>query len=383
MVTQKRYYEDAYETIFEASVLSCQKGKKFYEIVLDETAFYPEGGGQPSDIGELGGVKVLEVHEKNDEIVHFCDGPLEVGQKVIGKLDWDRRFDFMQQHSGEHILSGLIHQYYGYDNVGFHLGSETVTIDFNGMIGEDGLRNLEQKANEAVWKNVETQITFPDQETLHHLEYRSKKELNGAVRIVAFPGADICACCGTHVHRTGEIGLIKILSSQKFHDGVRLELVCGNRALHYVQDVFAQNHAISILLSAKERQTAAVVQKLHDEFAQAKFRIGKMEETAFAQKAQELKGKGNVVIFEDGLTSEGVRKMASAILETCGGWCAVFSGEDGQGYKYCVGTPQGDMRQLVKEMNEKLNGRGGGKPDFLQGSLQAKRKEIENFWDER
>lgn len=382
METKKRYYKDPYEAAFSARVLSCEPAGESYRVVLDETAFYPEGGGQPSDHGTLGAVQVTDVHEKDGIIVHTCTGPLEVGAQVDGAIDWARRFDFMQQHSGEHIVSGLIHQRFGYDNVGFHLGAEVVTIDFNGMISPASLVELEEQANEMIWRNAASVITFPSREQLDQLDFRSKKELTGQVRIVEFPGADVCACCGTHVARTGEIGLIKILSCQKFHSGVRLELVCGRRALHYVQEVFRQNSATAVLLSAKERQTAAVVRKLHDDFAQAKLRISQMEQDAFARKALELAGAGDVLLFEDGLTADGVRRLASAVLEQCGGRCAVFSGDDAQGYKYCVGKSGGDVRALVKALNQQLNGRGGGKPDFAQGSVQTGRSAIETFFRE-
>lgn len=380
---QRLYYSDSYLTAFQARVVSCQEGKKGFAIELDQTAFYPEGGGQPSDTGTLGAVEVTQVHEKDGAIIHYCTGPVEVGQTVNGRIDWTRRFDFMQQHSGEHIVSGLIHQMYGYDNVGFHLGSDTVTIDFNGMISQAGLQEIETKANEVIWSNVALEITFPDAETLKTLEYRSKKELSGQVRIVRVPTADVCACCGTHVARTGEVGAIKILSCQKFHDGVRLEMVCGRRALSYFQTIFEQNHRNAVLLSAKMCQTAQVVQKLHDDFAAAKAHIGDLEETVFSQRAAELEAQGDVLLFEAGLSADSVRRLASKVVKSCGGRCAVFSGTDAEGYKYCIAENGGDLRSLVKDLNSLLSGRGGGKPDFAQGSVQAARAQIQEFFQNR
>ena len=181
--TKKLYYEDVYKKEFTAKVLECRESKKGYEIILNQTAFYPEGGGQPSDTGILGGINVKEVHEKDGELIHYTDGPLEVGMDVIGKINWGRRFDLMQQHSGEHIVSGLVHEAFGYDNVGFHMGSDVITIDFNGMLDEEQMAEIEAKVNQIIWENQEVEIFYPTEEELKNLDYRSKKELSGWVRM--------------------------------------------------------------------------------------------------------------------------------------------------------------------------------------------------------
>ena len=380
MDTRKLYYDDPFLTRFQAQVLSCSSGKKGYEIILDRTAFYPEGGGQPWDTGLLGGVRVLEVHEKEGVILHYTDAPLTEGAAVEGVIDWDRRFDLMQQHSGEHIVSGLVHAAYGYDNVGFHMGSDVVTIDFNGELTWDQLMEIEQKANRYLWEDHPIEISWPGPEELHTLPYRSKKELTGAVRIVGFPGADLCACCGTHVARSGQVGLVKLLSCQKFRDGVRIELLCGGRALAHLSKIKEENDRTSTLLSAKVLDTAGAVRRLYDECQQLKERCAELESRWFTQRAGELAGAGDVLLFEEGLSPDGVRRLADAVLSVCGGRCAVFSGGDVQGYKYAVGLPGGDVRPLVKELNTALNGRGGGKPEFCQGSVQAGRAEIEVFF---
>jgi len=380
METEKLYYEDSHKKRFQAKVLSCRRSPRGWEAVLDRTAFYPEGGGQPGDTGALAGVRVLDTHEREGEIVHLCQGPLPVGETVEGSLDWDRRFSLMQQHSGEHILSGLVHARFGWDNVGFHMGADMVTIDFSGPVTWQALMELEREANEKIWANLPFQITYPSPEELKSIPYRSKKELTGQVRIVTVPGVDVCACCGTHVERTGEIGLIKIFSCQKFHEGVRLELLCGGPAYTYLSGIQEQNRENSGLLSAKPLETAAAVRRLLDEQAALKLRAGQLEEQAFAQKAQALAGTGDALIFEPGLSPEGVRRLCAAVLETCGGVAAVFSGADGEGYKYAVGRENGDVRALVKALNETLSGRGGGKPFFAQGSVQAARAQIEAFW---
>jgi len=380
---EKLYEQDPFLTRFYAVVESCTASKKGWDVVLDQTAFYPEGGGQPYDLGVLGSVKVLEVHEREGRVVHTCDAPLTAGDTVEGCIDWERRFDLMQQHSGEHIVSGIAHSKWGCDNVGFHMGADVITIDLNTLITEEQLRELEDDVNRYIWEDHPIRIDFPSPEELEVLPYRSKKALTGRVRIVSFPGADMCACCGTHVATSGQVGLVKLLSVQKFRDGVRIELVCGKRAFTYLSRVLEQNHQISNLLSAKVLETAGAVQRLHEENEQLKGRIYSMEEGQFAALAQELSGKGKVLLFQDGLTPDGLRRLCDKVLQSCGGRCACFSGDEDSGYKYAIGELNGDLRTLVKELNQTLNGRGGGKPGFAQGSVRAVRGEIEAFFAQR
>lgn len=376
----KLYEENPYLTQFTATVVSCTPGKKGFDVVLDRTAFYPEGGGQPYDLGVLGGVRVLEVHERDDQVIHTCGQPLEAGARVEGSIDWERRFDLMQHHSGEHIVSGLAHARWGCDNVGFHMGADVITIDLNVLLDEEQLRALEAEANRYIWEDHPISITYPSPEELEALEYRSKKALTGRVRIVSFPGADTCACCGTHVSSSGQVGLVKLLSVQKFREGVRIELVCGGRALRYVNNILEQNHQVSNLLSAKAFETGAAVRRLLEENSALKSRVLTMEGQHFAALAERYAGAGDVLLFEEGLTPDSLRRLCDAVHQSCGGRCACFSGADGQGYKYAVARQGGDLRALTKELNQALRGRGGGKPDFVQGSVQAGRAEIERFF---
>lgn len=386
METRRLYYEDVYMKEFSATVMECREGKKGYEIILDESAFYPEGGGQPADKGELyintkeTFVKVLDVHEKQGELLHYTDKPIEAGTKVTGKINWENRFDLMQQHSGEHIVSGLIHEAFGYDNVGFHMGADVITIDFNGLLEETQMAEIERKANQKVWENAKVEITYPSPEELKELPYRSKKELTGKVRIVNFPGSDLCACCGTHVTYTGEIGVIKLLSVVKFREGVRMEMICGKRVVDYLNMINEQNHQISVRLSAKADKTADAVARLQEENFRFKGRVTKMEEEIFHAEALKWMDKGNVVLFQEGLEADGVRKLADLVTQSCKGRCAVFSDNGDGSFKYAIGEKDGDLRQLTKEMNAALNGRGGGKPFFVQGSVQATKEAIENFF---
>ena len=257
METKKLYYDDVYCRAFTARVTGCVQEKKTWLVTLDQTAFYPEGGGQPADCGTLGGAKVLDVQERAGEIVHTCDRALPVGEEVAGELDWARRFDHMQQHSGEHIVSGMLCAAFHCDNVGFHMGESVVTIDYNAEMTWEQVLEIEQRANRYIWENHAIEITWPTREELAHIPYRSKKALEGPVRLTGFPGADLCACCGTHVMRSGEVGLVKFLSCQKFRDGVRLELLCGERALRALAASWEQNLRIGQALSVKGEKTFA------------------------------------------------------------------------------------------------------------------------------
>lgn len=380
METVRLYYQDAHLREFSAHVVSCEPEKDHWAVVLDQTAFYPEGGGQPGDTGTLDSVRVLDTHARGEEIVHDCDAPLTPGSAVQGTIDWARRFDYMQQHSGEHVVSGIIHRRFGYENVGFHMGADMVTIDFSGMLTMDDVREIEREANEAVWANLPIVVSWVDGEEKANAVYRSKKPISGVLRLVSIPAIDVCACCGTHVSMTGEIGLVKIFTCQKFHDGVRLEMLCGRKAYSYVNSILEQNKRISGLLSAKPQQTAQAAERMLDELAQVKYRAGALELRLIAQAAEALAGKGDSLLFME-LSADGLRQMADAGMHACGGVCAVFTGSDEAGWRYAIGHAGGNLRAFSKRMNDALRGRGGGKPEFVQGSVQASRAEIEAFWN--
>ena len=381
METEKLYYVDPFIQEFPATVLSCEAGKNGFQVVLDRTAFYPEGGGQPADHGTLGDVHVTDVHEKDGIIFHTCDKALEVGLLVTGRIDWARRFDHMQQHSGEHIISGILCAGHHCDNVGFHMGAGTVTIDYNADISWEQALDAERKANEVIWADREVEIDYPSHEELAFINYRSKKELTGQVRIVTFPEADCCACCGTHVARAGQVGLIKVLSCQKFREGVRLEILCGKRALDYLGGTYGQARAIGQRLSVKPLDTLAAVERLEAELSAAKAQMAHLEETAFEAIAKENEGKGDVVLLQPAMKGDSVRKLADAVAKRAGGLAAVFAGENGQ-YAYAlVRADARDISPLVKDMNKALNGRGGGRNGFAQGSVQAEEAAIREFFN--
>ena len=380
METEKLYYSDPFLQTFTARVLSCEEAKDGWRVALDRTAFYPEGGGQPADHGLLGGVLVTDVHEKNGVVFHTCSAPVEIGAEVTGTLDWPRRFDHMQQHSGEHILSGILCEQFHCDNVGFHLGAETVTIDYNAAISWEQALEAEGLANQAVWADRPVEIAYPAPEALAALSYRSKRELTGRVRIVTFPGADCCACCGTHVLRAGQVGLVKVLSCQKFREGVRLEILCGKRALDYLSAVYDQARSIAQGLSVKPRDAAAAVERLEAELAAAKAAQAHLEEMAFHAIAKEHAGRVDVLLFQPPMRPDSVRRLADAAAQECGGLSAIFAGEDGQFAYALVRADGADISALVKSLNQTLRGRGGGRNGFAQGSVQAGRGEIQSFF---
>lgn len=381
MNLDRLYYKDAYIKEFTSKVISCEKVKRGYEIILENTAFYPEGGGQPCDIGRLGGANVTYVYEKGYDVIHLTDKPLEIGSEVKGAIDWDRRFDLMQQHSGEHIVSGMFHNKYGYNNVGFHMGSDMITLDLDGELSWEQVQEIELKANEYVWANVACRIFSAKGEELKAIEYRSKKDLEGDVRLVEFPGADMCACCGTHVKTSGELGIIKMFSCAAYKGGVRIEMLCGKRAFDHITEVMEQNKEISNLLSAKVKETAKAVNRLLNENQSLKSALIEMQNQRLESIVKEYAGKDSVLICEKGLDPNGVRNLANLLLENgCTGVCGVFSGNDDDGYKYAVCQKDGDLRAFVKEMNGALNGRGGGKPFFAQGSVACRWEDIKDFF---
>ena len=383
METRKLYYEDSHMHTFTAKVLSCVDIGKGFEIILDATAFYPEGGGQAADTGTIGGVRCFDTRERGETVVHLCDGPLEEGAEVEGRIDYHLRFPRMQQHSGEHIVSGILFRRYGWQNRGFHMGTDIITVDTEGPVPQEDLASIEAEANAAVWANLPVKTWYPSAEELPTIPYRSKKELTGAVRIVEFPGWDICACCGTHVQATGEIGLIKMISSVNFRSGSRIEMACGEQALRLLNIAYEQNKLVSQAFSAQIHETGAAAKRMNETLAQQKYRIVGLERQIFAAVAASYAGKGDVVHFEEGLDSTAVRELADVIAENCGGTAAVFSGSEEAGYAFCLVTREGDLRSLGKDMTKALNGRGGGKPICQQGRVQATKAEIEAFFANR
>ncbi len=380
MQTIKSYYNDAYTTDFTATVVSCEPIGKQYGVVLDSTFFYPEGGGQPADYGTLGNANVQDVKEKDHIITHITDKPLEVGTSVAGHIDWKRRFDLMQNHSGEHILSGIICSRYGCDNVGFHMGKDVILIDFNTKIPDGDLPLLEQTANEAIWKNAPSRVFYPSAAELDALEYRSKKALSGQVRILEMVGYDRCACCGTHVQLAGEIGIIKILSAQNYKGGTRLEIVCGMRAFADYQEKTKNAAAISALLSVPTSKIAEATASLYQEREALKQVISRMKwEKIHTLAKQADETQKQLCFFIQDFDAKDMVHFADLLLEKTNGTVAVFS-EANTGFSFVLMSRTEDMRSIAAQMRETFQSKGGGKPESVQGKTEASQKDLQAFF---
>lgn len=378
-MTEKLFYQDSHRSTFTAIVQEVRPSGNGYEIILDRTAFFPEGGGQSSDTGSLGGVSVSDVQEIDGKIIHYTDGPLVEGTEVEGCIDWTERFSKMQQHTGEHIVSGLIHKIYGYHNVGFHLGTDSVTLDFNGVVPKEKLHEIEQLANEAVAKNLPVQVLYPTDEELSKISYRSKIEIEGQVRIVVIDGYDVCACCAPHVKQMGEIGLIKLVGMQNYKGGVRISMLCGFRALEDYYQKEKNNREIAVMLSAKEYETAVEVERLQEELAMKKAKIAELERKFLEQKVETLDISSEIVCLFEETDPVMTRELVNLLLKKGAKMAAVFSGNEREGYRYVLGSRSLDVRENGKLLNEAFHGRGGGKPEMVQGTVQGKREEIEAF----
>ena len=378
--TKKLYVENAYLTEFCARVLACEPlaGGRF-AVALDRTLFYPEGGGQPADHGALGPTCVLDAHERDGVVWHETASPLRVGETVQGNVDWQRRFDHMQQHTGEHILSGIAHSQYGCDNVGFHIGPDATRVDLSLPLSQKELDELEQAANWVVWQNVPVCASFPPPEELAGLAYRSKKELDGPVRIISVEHADVCACCGTHVARSGQVGMIKIASADHYKGGMRLTVLCGARAARDYCRKSRDVHTLSVMLSAKPDALPQAAARLLEGNEALAARRAAAENRLAQLLAAQCAGQTAPLLFEEALTADGARRLATLLCQQGAAVAGVFFGGP-DSWNYAVAGAGRDAAALVKGLHAALGGKGGGKPVLCQGTVPAPRKEIERWW---
>ncbi|MCR5306395.1 MAG: alanyl-tRNA editing protein [Oscillospiraceae bacterium] len=389
MLTKKLYDTDSYLRDFSAKVLRCDplrstekhpEGAAF-AVVLDQTAFFPEGGGQTSDTGNIGSASVLDVQEVNGEIVHYTDSDLEIGSLVRGVLNWQERFRKMQNHTGEHLVSGIVHTQFGYDNVGFHLGTDGVTVDFSGVLSDAELRFVEYIANRVVGLNVPVTVSYPSPEECAVLDYRSKLELTENIRIVTIDGWDCCACCAPHVSQTGAVGGVKILSSESWKGGIRIRMLCGMDALDDYQKRCENTARISAMLSAPQLETADAVERLMQNLQHTREEAAALKHALLDLRIASLTPtEGNLVLFDDLLDNNSLRNLANAGIKLCSGICAVFSGNDTDGYRYIIGSSTVPLRAWSKEFNSALNGRGGGSDQMIQGTVLADAAKIQLFF---
>ena len=378
-MTEKLYYKDSFIKEFDATVLECVENGDRFEILLDQTAFFPEGGGQGGDSGKIGDAPIFDTHEKNGKIWHYTKAPIDAGASVHCEIDFDKRFAKMQCHSGEHIVSGIIHSLFGFDNVGFHLGEGDVTIDINGVLCEADIRKVERLANEAIAKNFEIKVFYPSAEEAKAIPYRSKLDIEENLRLVEFPGYDICACCAPHVKRSGQIGIIKLLDFANYKGGVRIHMLCGMRALADYHDRYVSAQAISNMLSAKQSEIADAVNRLKEENEKQRQELSSIKKALAEQLAASAKETdGNLTFFSNVLDANSLRVLVNLAVAKCGGICAAFCGTDGA-YTYCMASKTVNLREKSKEINAALCGKGGGSPEMICGSACATKEEIENY----
>ena len=384
--TVKLYDIDAYATEFEATVLSCEEiqkdGETLYKIILDKTLFFPEEGGQTPDKGTIDGINVLDVRIQKDIISHFLPEPIREGVQISGKIDWNHRFSNMQQHSGEHIFSGIVSKEYHLNNVGFHLSDNIVSMDYDGVLTAEQIEEIEWKANQAIIENIEIDTQYPDETTLSKLEYRSKIEIDGPVRIVTIPGYDVCACCAPHVKRTGEIGILKVMSVQNYKGGVRLTILCGFRAL---QEYREKNKVISSLMnlfSTSQDTLLERAQQLKNTNQELKLQLGVLKQDAMLGKIEMIpKEQKNVILFEENLETVIARNVVNALVEQHDGICAVFAGNDVDGYQFILGSSSLDCKEIAGSLRNEFGAKCGGSQAMIQGSVTARNMQIMHFFN--
>ncbi len=379
-MTRRLFDEDAYLSRFFATVRSCVCEDDRFAVILDATGFFPEMGGQTADTGTLGGANVFDVREKDGEINHYTDAPLAVGSRVEGIIEFDTRFEKMQCHTAEHIVSGIIHTLYGYDNVGFHLGRECVTFDTSAPLTREQLSEVERLANEAVYRNLPVTATYPDSETLQSLSYRAKLDLTENVRIVTIGDVDACACCAPHVHSTGEIGHIRLYEFEKHKAGVRIRLLAGRRALVEDQRTFLENYHVATALSVKQNETADAVDRLCAELAHTRYLLRESEIRRLRERAATITPTSENMTFDLGDASvDAVRAFSNELTPRISGILALLYGEEGS-KKIILSSDTVDLRAALPTLREALDLRGGGSPHMVQGSVGVDVKTVDCYF---
>lgn len=377
-MTKRLYDYDSHIKEFEAEVIDLRKEGENFLIALNETAFFPGGGGQECDEGEINTIKVEGFFEENGTIYHILNKEIKIGEKVKGKINFEKRFMNMQAHSAEHVVTGLIHNLYGFDNVGFHMGSESVTLDVNGDMTEEMLRKVELLSNKVIYENVNITVSYPDDDEIKSLKYRSKLELTENVRIVTIEGYDKCACCAPHVKKTGEIGIIKLLGMEKLKGKTRISMLSGYDAYYDYVKKFENTKGISNLLSVKPNESFEAVKKLYKELNDKNFELVGIKREILKLKYSNLKQDGNVVIFEEKLDTAELIFTANLLSENNFGYvCVLSEKKDGNGFNYVIKNKEVNLRDKIKEINASLNGRGGGSVEMVQGFFDADKENIE------
>ena len=395
MSTFELYYSHPYETDFEADIISidaCDTKENTYKVILNQTLFFPEAGGQSSDKGEiiLGDITTVVENvqiDKEGNITHYIhsSSPLDtkslVNAEIKGRIDWERRFSNMQQHSGEHIFSGIVHEKYGYDNVGFHLSDNSVTMDYNGYLSPDDVAEIETLVNKVIAGNVDITCSFPKDNELESMAYRCKGELSGDVRIVEIKGVDTCACCCPHVAKTGEIGLLKVISSIKYKGGTRLSILCGFRALKYFSSLQADMNELRTLLSSELSEVVNNVAAIKNERDELKIKLREANKAKLIIEIDHLSDSDRALIFTDEVDAKSQREALNYLIDRRDNYCGILVGDDKKGYSYLIGSNSLDSTLIGERLKESFGAKGGGKKEMIQGFVEAKACDIKALLD--
>jgi len=390
MSTFELYYSHPYKTDFEADIISidaCDTKENTYKVILNQTLFFPEAGGQSCDKGEIIFGNITTVVEnvqidKDGTITHYIhsSSPLDtkslVNAEIKGRIDWEHRFSNMQQHSGEHIFSGIVHEKYGYDNVGFHLSDNSVTMDYNGYLTPDEAYEIEALVNKVIADNVDVICSFPKDNELESMAYRCKGELSGDVRIVEIKGVDICACCCPHVAKTGEIGLLKVISSIKYKGGTRLSILCGFRALKYFSSLQADMNELRTLLSSELSEVVNNVAAIKNERDELKIKLREANKAKLISEIDHLSDSAGALIFTDEVDAKSQREVLNYLIERRDNYCGILVGDDKKGYSYLIGSNSLDSTLIGAKLKESFGAKGGGKKEMIQGFVEAKACDI-------
>ncbi len=374
MPTIKMYDIYSYVKEFAAKVISCEKKDGYYSVVLDQTAFAPEGGGQGADTGKIEAANVLDVQIKDEIVYHKTDKPLKVGATVICEIDWEARFSRMQNHSAEHLVSGIIHNLYGYNNVGFHLNDRLVTLDCDGSLTEADIAKIELEANKAIYANKKINILFPLADELSKYDYRSKLDITENVRLVEIEDYDLCACCAPHVAQTGEIGVIKILSFIPYKKGTRIEMVAGLLAFNDYCGLHNSTKSLMNLLSAKREDIFPSTERIYNEMNSVKYENKKLTAELALLQMEKYRIPNGVCAFVNNATYDELRNCSNTLIEEFD-YCYAFSNTDGDNYIYVVSSKEHNIREVVQNLNKAFNGKGGGRDFYAQGKIMANSKE--------
>ncbi len=373
--TIKLYENDSYIKEFTATVISCEEKDGAFLVILDKTAFFPEGGGQDADKGVINSADVLDVQIKNDIIYHKVNKAFNENEEVNCSIDWETRFSRMQNHTGEHIVSGVIHRNFGYNNVGFHMNDSLVTFDVDGPLTDDDIKLVEKKANQAIYANNSINAIYPTPEELDNYDYRSKLDITEGVRLIEIENTDLCACCAPHVAKTGEVGIIKIISYIPYKKGTRIEMLCGALALEDYQNLHTTNKAIMNMLSTKRFETPDSVERIQTELSNARSENKKLLGELATLKMEKHIFDNKVCVFIDGASYDELRNCSNTLIEEHE-YCYLFANTDESNYIYVVSSKEQNVRELVQNLNKAFNGKGGGRDTYAQGKVSATKEEI-------